>query len=210
VADSISLVIWCTKDKDRYLIADVMPKRIKKKAATRKKPKQVKPIPSGFRSVTPYLVVNNASAAIEFYKKAFGAKELSRNPTPDGKILNAQIKIGDSMVMVSDEYNFPGSPMKSPTTLGGSTVTVHLYSKDVNKLFAQAVAAGASVLSPLDNTFWGERYGYLIDPFGHSWSLSQAINMNPKELEEKQKAAMAMFAQGERPGRSENPPGGVG
>lgn len=187
-----------------------MPSKAKKKVVLKKKAPQVKPIPSGFRTVTPYLVMNDANGAIEFYKKAFGAKELVRNPTPDGKILNAQIKIGDSIVMLSDDYGFPGSPMKSPKSLGGSTVTVHLYSKDVDKLFAQAVTAGATVLMPLDNQFWGDRYGSLIDPFGHSWALAKAINMSPKEREEKERAAMAMFAQGERPKASDNPPSGVG
>ncbi len=142
-----------------------MPKKSKKKVAARKKPKQVKPIPSGFRTVTPYLVVSNASGAIEFYKKAFGAKELTRNLTPDGKILNARIKVGDSIVMLEDEFPVPGSTTKSPTTLGASTVTLHIYSKNVDKLFAQAVSAGAMIRMPLDNMFWGERYGQLVDPF---------------------------------------------
>ena len=143
-----------------------MPKKSKRKVAT-KKPKQVKPIPSGFRTVTPYLVLNDASGAIEFYKKAFGAKELTRNLTPDGKILNAQIKIGDSIVMLSDEFPMPGSTIKSPSSLGASTFTMHIYSKNVDKLWEQAVAAGAMVGMPLDNMFWGERYGQLVDPFGH-------------------------------------------
>ena len=120
-----------------------MPKKSKRKVAAKTKPKQVKPIPSGFRTVTPYLVLNDANGAIEFYKKAFGAKELTRNPTPDGKILNAQIKIGDSIVMLSDEFPFPGSTIKSPSSLGASTFTMHIYSKNVDKLWEQAVAAGA-------------------------------------------------------------------
>ena len=187
-----------------------MPKKSKKKVAARKKPKQVKPIPSGFRTVTPYLVVSNASGAIEFYKKAFGAKELTRNLTPDGKILNARIKVGDSIVMLEDEFPVPGSTTRSPTTLGASTVTLHIYSKNVDKLFAQAVSAGAMIRMPLDNMFWGERYGQLVDPFGHHWSLSQQIKMSPKEMEEKQKAAMAMFAQGEHPAELKEPPSDVG
>jgi len=187
-----------------------MPRKMKKKVAARKKPTQVKPIPSGFRTVTAYMVVNDANGAIEFYKKAFGAKELARNPTPDGKILNAQIKIGDSIVMLADEYPMPGSTIKSPLSLGASTVTLHLYSKNVDKLFAQAVAAGATVIMPLDKTFWGERYGSLLDPFGHHWSMSQAINMSKKEREEKQKAAMAMYSHGGNSGELSNPPSGVG
>ncbi len=177
----------------------------KKKSAARKKTTGVKPIPAGFSTVTPYLVLNNASDAIEFYKKAFGAKELSVNRTPDGKIMNAEIKIGDSMVLLSDE--FPSARTKSPVSLGTSTVTMHIYSKDVDKLWAQALAAGAMVVMPLDKQFWGERYGQIVDPFGHHWSLSQRIKMSPQEMEEKQKAAMAMFGQGEH---SESPPIGVG
>jgi len=187
-----------------------MPRKSKKKVAVRRKPKQVKPIPSGFRTITPYLVVSNASGAIEFYKKAFGAKELTRNLTPDGKIMNAQVKIGDSIMMLSDEFPTPGSTRKSPSSLGGSTFTMHIYSKNVDKLWAQAVAAGAMIRMSLDNTFWAERYGEMIDPFGHHWSLSQQIKMSPKEMEEKQKAAMAMFAQGEHPADLKEPPSGVG
>jgi PhnB protein len=183
-----------------------MPKKGKRRVVTKKRPKQVNPIPSGFRTVTPYMVVKDASAAIEFYKRAFGAKELARNPTPDGRILNAQIKIGDSIVMLSDEYPVPGSTMKSPATLGASTVTLHIYSKNVDKLFEQAVAAGSTVEMPLDNMFWGERYGSFVDPFGHHWSVSQAIKMSPKEMEEKRKVAMAMFEQGS----PETTPSGVG
>jgi PhnB protein len=188
-----------------------MPKKSKRKVVVAKtKPKPVKPIPSGFRTITPYLVLNDASGAIEFYKKAFGAKELMRNPTPDGKILNAQIKVGDSIIMLSDEFPFPGSSLKSPSLLGASTITIHIYSKNVDKLWEQALAAGAMIRMPLDNTFWGERYGQLVDPFGHHWSMSQQIKMSAKEREEKQKAAMAMFAQGEHPPELKEPPGGVG
>ncbi|MGI0080070.1 MAG: VOC family protein [Nitrososphaerales archaeon] len=175
-----------------------MARKSKKKLRTRRKTKSVKPIPTGFRTVTAYLVVNNGSGAIDFYKRAFGAKELTKNATPDGKIMNSQIKIGDSIVMISDE--FPGSNTKSPSSLGTSTVTLHLYTKNVDKLWAQAVSSGASVAMALENQFWGERYGQLVDPFGHHWSLSQRIKMSPKEMEEKQKAAMAMFAQAEPPG----------
>jgi PhnB protein len=159
-----------------------MPRRTNGKVATNKKSKRVRSIPIGFRTVTPYLVLNDASTAIEFYKKAFGAKELIRHSTPDGKIMNAQIKIGDSMVLLSDE--FLGSSTKSPLSLGTSTVTLHLYSKNVDKLWAQAVSAGAMITMSLDNQFWGERYGQVVDPFGHHWSLSQQIKMSWKEMEE--------------------------
>jgi PhnB protein len=170
-----------------------MPKKAKGKKAA-KKPKPVNPIPPGFHTVTPDLVVSNGSEAIEFYKKAFGAKELNRSPLPDGKIMNAMLKIGDSVVMLSDE--FPGGMTRSPKSIGGTAVTIHIYSKNVDKLWAQALSAGATVTMPLDNQFWGDRYGQLSDPFGHHWSMSQRIKMSKQEMEEKQKAAMAMFSQG--------------
>ena len=163
------------------------------------KSKRIRAVPVGFRTVTPYLVINGASKAIEFYKKAFDAKEVSRNALPDGRILNAQIKIGDSVVMLSEE--FPGSDAKSPASLGTSTVTLHLYSKDAEKLWQQAISAGAKITMPMENQFWGERYGQLADPFGHRWSISKRVKMNAEEMEVKRKAAMAMFQQGQHPSR---------
>ena len=160
-------------------------------------PRRPSAIPPGFRSVTPYLTVVGGSKAIDFYKRAFGAKELSRQAMPDGRILNAQIKIGDSIVMLSDE--FPGSDLKSPESLGSSTVTLHIYTKDVDRLWQRAVSAGARITMPIDDQFWGEHYGQLADPFGHRWSLSQRIQMSHKEAEFKRKAAMAMFSRGEHP-----------
>lgn len=168
------------------------------------------PIPKGFHSVTPYLVVNNGSEAIEFYKKAFGAKEILKHATPDGKILNAQLKIGDSIVMLSDE--FPGSDTRSPMSIGTSTVTLHIYTKDVNKLWDQATAAGARIMMPLSAQFWGERYGQLADPFGHRWSLSQQVKLNKEEMEALEKASMEMMqvrAETEKPEMDESPPTGV-
>ena len=122
--------------------------------------------------------------------------------------MNAQIKIGDCIVMVSDEM--PGGPTKSPHSIGTSTVTLHVYSKNVDKLWSQALEAGARVLMPLDNQFWGDRYGQIIDPFGHHWSLAQHIKMSAKEIEEKKKIAMAMFSAGEHHVRTDVPPGGIG
>lgn len=164
---------------------------------------KLSPIPPGFRTVTPYLSIEGAGQAIEFYKKAFGAKELTRQATPDGKIMNANLKIGDSILMLSDI--FPGSDAKSPNTLGGSPVTIHIYSKDVDRLWQSALAAGARVIMPLDNQFWGERYGQLADPFGHRWSLSMQVKMSREEMDAKQKEAMAMFAQNEHAGFAEQP-----
>ncbi|MDG6904252.1 MAG: VOC family protein [Nitrososphaerota archaeon] len=183
-----------------------MPNRTKRRAI--KKPKGFKPIPAGFRTVTVYLVLNDARNAIEFYKKAFSAKELMRHTTLDGKIMNARIKIGDSIIMLSDE--FPGSQTKSPVSLGASTITLHIYSKNVDRLWEQALSAGAIATMPLDNQFWGERYGQIVDPFGHHWSLSQQIKMSAKEMEEKQRAAMAAFANRNHLRAAETMPSGVG
>ena len=130
----------------------------------------VKPEPEGYRTVTPYLVVDNAAAAIDFYRRAFGAKEIMRMLSPEGKISHAELRIGDSMVMLSDEM--PGSETSSPRTLGGTSAGIFLYVEDVDKTFRQATSAGAEVDSPLEDMFWGDRYGKLTDPFGHSWSLA--------------------------------------
>jgi uncharacterized glyoxalase superfamily protein PhnB len=178
-----------------------MPKSKSKKAKAKKPAKSKKAsIPPGFRTITPYLAINGAAAAIDWYKKAFGAKELARQAVPDGKLMHARIRIGDSIVMLSD--TFPGGT-QSPDTLGNSPVTLHIYINNVDKLWQQAVDAGAKVTMPLDNMFWGERYGQLTDPYGHHWSVSQQVNMSKKERDEKQKQAMAMFAQGPHSGRTE-------
>ena len=137
---------------------------------------------------------------LKVYKKAFDAKELSRNTLPDGRILNAQIKIGNSIVMLSEE--FPGSDAKSPTTLGTSTVTLHIYSKNAEKLWKQAISAGAKIVMPMENQFWGEPYGQLVDPFLHRWSISKQLKMSREEMESKRKAAMAMFASGQHPSKT--------
>src|SRR5467141_5133108 len=172
-----------------------MPKSKSKKAKAKKPTKSKKaPIPPGFRTVTPYLAINGAAAAIDWYKKAFGAKELARQAVPDGKLMHARIRIGDSIVMLSD--TFPGGT-QSPDTLGNSPVTLHIYINNVDKLWQQAVDAGAKVTMPLDNMFWGERYGQLTDPYGHAWSIAEQVKMSKAERDEKQKQAMAMFSQGQ-------------
>jgi len=153
--------------------------------------------------VTPYLAIDGAAQALEFYKKAFGALELTRQATPDGKIIHAQVKIGDSIVMISDV--FPGTESKSPDTLGGSPVTIHIYSKDADRLWQSALSAGARVITPIDNQFWGERYGQLADPFGHRWSIAMRVKMSREEMDAKQKEAMAMFAQNEHRDYAEQP-----
>lgn len=175
----------------------------KKTTARRARAARTSAIPRGMRTVTPYLVINGAADAIEFYKRAFGAKEIDREPLPEGKLMHATIRIGDSVLMMSDE--FPGSDSKSPTSAGATTFNLHIYSKDVDKLWNQAVSAGAKPTMPLENQFWGERYGKLQDPFGHIWSVSMRVKMNKEEMEAKRQAAMGMFEKGEHPGFEERP-----
>lgn len=148
-----------------------------------------------FRTVTPYLAVSDAAKAIAWYKKALGAKELTRIPAPGGKLMHAELLIGDSRVMLSDV--FPGSDVQDPTTLGGTTTNLHIYHKDVDKVWDRAVKAGARVTMPLQNQFWGERYGKLADPFGHSWAVSYKVKMTKAEMERKQAEAMNTFAAGQ-------------
>ena len=129
-----------------------------------------------------------------------GQKKLGVETLPGGKILHARLKIGDSILMMSDV--FPGNTV-SPTSLGDSTVTMHVYSRDVDKLWERAVGAGARIVMPIDNQFWGERYGKLVDPFGHTWSLSMQVSMTRNEREAKRQAAMDMLTQGKHPGKSD-------
>ncbi len=150
----------------------------------------VKPIPEGFHTITPSLVVTPAREAIEFYKKAFDAQEIYQFPTPDGKIMHAQIKIGDSFVMIADEFPLMGS--RSPKTVGGTSVIMHLFVKDADKTYNQAIKAGAEVIMPIMDTFWGDRYGLVNDPFGHAWAIStHKKDMLPEEL---RKAGEKFFA----------------
>lgn len=158
------------------------------------------PIPPGFGTVTAYLSVEGGLAAIEFYKKAFGAEELRRRVTPNGRLIHGQIKIGNTMVFLSDV--FPDSDSAAPSSIGTTTVTLHIYTEDVDALWDQAVAAGARVTIPLENQYWGERYGQLIDPFGHHWTLSMQVEIDPKEMEARRLEAEAAYAHEERPSRS--------
>jgi PhnB protein len=152
------------------------------------------PIPSGFHTVTPYLTVRNATAAIDFYKKALGAEEIMRMPTPDGKIGHAELKIGDSIIFLADE--FPQMGNKSPQTLGGCTGGLYLYVEDVDKAFKRATDAGATVKMPVTDMFWGDRWGQVTDPFGHLWSLSTHVeDVSPEELEKRSKEWAAQMAQ---------------
>src|SRR2546422_10543973 len=140
------------------------------KAPARKTKKALAPVTPGIRTVTPYLFMNGAAKAIEFYKKAFGAKEIDRSPMPDGTLMHATIKIGDSIVMMSDA--FPGGDSSSPSMAGTTTVNLHIYSKDVDKLWKQAVKAGAEPAMPLEDPVWGERYGKRRAPFGHGRAVA--------------------------------------
>jgi uncharacterized glyoxalase superfamily protein PhnB len=143
-----------------------MPKA-KSKAA---KPRGVAAIPPGHHTVTPHLVIKGCAAAIDFYRRAFGAAEIYRMPGPDNAIMHAELHIGDSILYVCDE--FPGMDCSSPQSIGGTTSTMHLYVPDVDAAFQKAVAAGARVVMPVMDMFWGDRYGKVADPFGHSWSLA--------------------------------------
>ena len=140
-----------------------------------------KPIPEGMHSVTPHLICAGATEAIAFYKKAFGALEMNRLPTPDGKIMHAMLRIGDSSIMLVDEM--PQHGALGPKSLKGSPVTIHLYVDDVDATVARAVGAGAKVTMPVADMFWGDRYGQLEDPFGHRWSIAtHKRDVNPEEM----------------------------
>ncbi|HJW09354.1 MAG TPA: VOC family protein, partial [Holophagaceae bacterium] len=131
---------------------------------------QVKPIPDGYHSVTPYLIVKGGAAALDFYAKAFGAEVLFRMDQPDGRVGHAELQIGDSRLMLADE--FPEMGAASPATLGGSPVSLLIYVPDVDASFQRAVAAGAKVVRPLEDKFYGDRMASLEDPFGHQWHLA--------------------------------------
>src|SRR5206468_828860 len=150
----------------------------------------VKPVPEGYHSVTPYLIVKGAAKAIDFYKKAFGATEIMRMPGPSGdSIGHAEIKIGDSIIFLADEW--PGMALAAPAKFGGTTVSICLYVNNADATFNQAVAAGAKVTMPLMNMFWGDRFGKVTDPFGHEWAIATHIEDVPPE-EMGKRAAVAM------------------
>jgi PhnB protein len=153
----------------------------------------VKPIPEGYHTVTPYLAVDDAAEAIEYYKKAFGAKERGRMEAPGGKIGHAELEIGDSLVMLSDP--FPQATTRTPKELGGTTTSVFMYVEDVDAVVKQAVDAGATVTMEVADQFWGDRFGSVQDPFGHLWSIATHVeDVPPEEMAERAKAAMAAMA----------------
>ncbi len=147
----------------------------------------VKPIPEGYHTVTPYLIIKGAADAIEFYKKAFDATEVFRMAQPDGKIGHAEIQIGDSRIMLADE--FPEMSYLGPATLGGSSVAILLYVKEVDAVFKQAIAAGGKEQRPLEDKFYGDRMGSLVDPFGHVWHVGTHMeDVTPEEMEKRMAA----------------------
>jgi PhnB protein len=149
---------------------------------------RVKPIPEGYHTATPYLIIKDAARAIEFYKKAFGATELMRMAQPDGRIGHAEIRIGDSPIMLADE--FPEMGHRSPQSLGGSPVSILLYVEDVDALFNQAVSAGAKVERPVQDQFYGDRIGGVTDPFGHIWYIAtHKEEVSPEEMRKRAAAA---------------------
>jgi PhnB protein len=147
----------------------------------------VKPIPEGYHSVTPYLAVRNASTALDFYQKAFGAIELMRMPDDQGRVAHAEIKIGDSPIMLADEH--PELDFLGPESRGGSSVALLIYTEDVDALFRRALEAGATEVRPLKDEFYGDRMGTVRDPFGHVWHLStHKEDVSPEEMEERMKS----------------------
>jgi len=153
---------------------------------------KVKPIPEAYHTVTPYIVLDDAGAAIEFYKKAFNAEELARMPMPDGKVMPAELKLGDSVIMMSSEFPEMGSVLKSPKTAGSATSSLMIYTKDTDATFKQATSAGAAEVMAPENMFWGDRYAKVRDPFGHEWQIATHVeDVPPEEMAERAKKAFS-------------------
>lgn len=155
----------------------------------------VKPIPEGYHSVTPYLIVRGGGAAIEYYSKAFGAVELFRIPAPGGTVGHAEIKIGDSIIMLADEH--PTMGYNGPETIGGSPVSLMIYVEDVDTVFERAVTAGGAVKQALEDKFYGDRSGTIVDPFGHIWHIStHKEDVSAEEMERRAKEFSAAASGG--------------
>lgn len=173
---------------EQTLLADI--KQMQKSDRSKTMTSNVKPIPEGYHSVTAYLIMKNAAAAIEFYKNAFGAIELFRMPQPDGKIAHAEIKIGDSPIMLSDEH--PEMKFLGPETIGGTPVSLMIYVDDVDTVFKRAIDKGATEMKAVQDQFYGDRSGSLVDPFGHIWHIAtHTEDVSPEEMEKRAKAAHA-------------------
>jgi PhnB protein len=166
----------------------------RKSIARRPATKRVRAVPAGHHTVTPYLTVSDGAAALDFYTRAFGARVTRRMTGPGDTIMHAEFRVGDSLVMLSDE--FPGSPhAKSPASLGGTTGSLFLYVPNVDAAFERAVDAGCRVIMPLTNMFWGDRFGSLQDPFGHVWSMAtHKEDVPPKEMRRRQEEFVAAMA----------------
>jgi PhnB protein len=152
-----------------------------------------KPIPEGFHTITPALSLDDAAGAIDFYKRAFGAEEVVRMPAPNGKIAHAEIKIGDSLVMLSDM--FEQSQGKTPKDAGGTTVSLWMYVEDCDQIYRQALDAGATSTQEPEDMFWGDRWGRVTDPYGHDWSIATHVeDLSPEEMERRGQEAMAAMS----------------
>ena len=157
----------------------------------------VKAIPSGFRTLTPHLVCRNAKQAIEFYQKAFNAEIVRVHYLADGSVMHAELKIGDSILMLGEEY--PDWNVLSPQSLGNSAVVIHIYTEDVDSVYKQAVSAGCTGAMPVMDQFWGDRYGQVVDPFGHRWSIAtHKEDVSEEDLEKRGRAAMEQMSKGPR------------
>lgn len=173
-----------TKKNLRLKTKKKVVKKAVKKSAAKRKAKKVMVVPKGYTSVIPYLIVNNGAQAIEFYKKVFGAKELMRMPQPNGKVGHAELKIGDTIVMMADECE--ESKARSPEKFGGSPVIIHLYIKDVDSVVNRAVAAGARLARPVETMFYGDRSGVIVDPHGHIWNISTHVeDVTPAQIKKR-------------------------
>ena len=153
---------------------------------------KVKAVPEGYHTLTPYLSIKGASDAIAFYKKAFGAEELVRMPMPDGTVAHAELQIGDSRIMLADENPSMGAGHSSAATIGASPVSLYLYLPDVDRVIERATTAGAKVLRPAENQFYGDRSGFIQDPFGHLWGIATHVeDVSPEEMKERLKKVQA-------------------
>jgi PhnB protein len=150
-------------------------------------PKSVRPVPDGYHSVIPYLIVNDAARAIDFYEGVFGAREITRFMQPDGRVGHAELRIGDSVVMLADEA--PDIGARSPRSIGGTPVTISVYVEDVDATVDRAVEAGAQLIRPVEDQFYGDRAGGLIDPFGHSWHVATHVEDVPEDEMRRRAAA---------------------
>jgi PhnB protein len=153
----------------------------------------VQPVPEGYHTITPYLAVENAPEAIDFYKRALGAKERVRMPGPGGSVMHAELEIGDSVVMLSDP--FPQASTKPPKELGGTSVSIMVYVDNIDSLYKQAIDAGATSLMEPDDMFWGDRFGSVQDPFGHSWTIATHVeDVSPEEMQKRSQEFMSAMA----------------